>query len=123
LKEGAVSLVEIDLLRDGQRVLSVPQARIPSSHRTPYQICVHRGWKPETYEFYRVPLRGRLPTFSLPLREKDRDVPLDLQRLIDQCHENGAYDDIDYTCDPVPPLEPQDAAWADALLREKGLRR
>jgi hypothetical protein len=25
--------------------------------------------------------------------------------------------------DPIPPLDPDDAAWADALLREKGKRR
>ncbi|WP_231636734.1 MULTISPECIES: DUF4058 family protein [Planktothricoides] len=29
---------------------------------------------------------------------------------------------IDYGLSPVPPLSEADAAWADGLLREKGLR-
>jgi len=48
---------------------------------------------------------------------------LDLQGLIDQCYRNGGYDeDIDYKAEPVPPLDPDDARWADALLRKKGKR-
>src|SRR5688572_15055371 len=38
------SLVEIDLLREGNRVILCPPENIPPSPRTPYQICVHRGW-------------------------------------------------------------------------------
>jgi hypothetical protein len=37
-------------------------------------------------------------------------------------YESGGYDDIDYHRDPEPPLAPGEAAWADALLRAKGLR-
>jgi hypothetical protein len=45
LKQGKVSLVEIDLLRAGARVLSLPLATIPIELRTTYQVCVRRGWK------------------------------------------------------------------------------
>ncbi|MGC8643364.1 MAG: DUF4058 family protein [Isosphaeraceae bacterium] len=123
LKEGRVSLVEVDLLRAGRRVLTAPFDRIPEGHRTPYAACVRRGWKPSPLEFYRIPLRERLPAIAIPLRQTDTDVALDLQPLIDQAYEDGRYgDDIDYREDPDPPLAPDDARWADALLREQGRR-
>lgn len=123
LKQGGVSLVEIDLLRAGKRLTPVPSHLIPDSHRTPYQVCVRRGWQIATVELYRVPLRERLPAIRIPLRETDADVPLDLQALIDQCYRNGGYDDdLDYRSPLEPPLEADDAAWADALLRSQGRR-
>ena len=39
-----------------------------------------------------------------------------------QVYHHGRYDDIDYTLPPVPPLEAEDAAWADELLRAAGKR-
>jgi len=123
LRAGGVSLVEIDLLRAGTRVLSVPFDRIPEGHRSAYAACARRGWKPFEIEYFRIPLRERLPAIPVPLRRDDRDVALDLQSLIDQCYESGRYgDDIDYREGPDPPLPAEDAAWANALLREQGLR-
>ena len=69
-----------------------------------------------------MPLRERLPAVRIPLRQSDDDVPLELQPLIERAYDYGAYDDIDYHRDPEPPLGPEDAAWADQLLRSKGLR-
>jgi hypothetical protein len=124
LNAGGVSLVEIDLLRAGTPVLSVPFDRIPESHRTAYAVCARRGWKPFEVEFCRIPLRERLPAILVPLRRDDRDVALDLQDLIDQCYESGRYgDDINYREEPEPPLQPEDAGWANALLREQRVRR
>jgi Protein of unknown function (DUF4058) len=123
LKAGRVSLVEIDLLRGGKHVLTAPFDRLPEGHRTPYAVCVRRGWRPSPIEFYRVALRDRLPAIAIPLRQSDTDVALDLQALIDQAYEDGRYgDDIDYREDADPPLAPDDARWADALLREQGRR-
>lgn len=122
LKRGRVSIVEIDLLRAGQRVLAHPPEAIPESHRTPYQVCVRRGWRPSDLEVYRVPFRDRLPVIPVPLREGEPDVTLDLQPLIEQAYRKGRYDRIKYNVEPEPPLAPDDAAWADSLLREKGLR-
>ena len=119
---GRVSLVEIDLLRSGKRVLAVPARWVPPSHRSTYQVCVVRGWKPDAYELYRVPLRERLPSIGVPLRQQDADVPLDLQVLIDRCYHHGRYDDVDYRTAPDPPLPPDDASWAHELLVHQGLR-
>ena len=79
--------------------------------------------KPFQIEYFRIPLRERLPAIPIPLRRDDRDVALDLQALIDLCYESGRYgDDIDYREDPEPVLPADDAGWANALLREQGLR-
>ncbi len=123
LKAAGVSLVEIDLLRTGKRLLPVPQGRLPASHRTTYQAWVSRGRQPLVVAVYPMPLRARLPVLSIPLRETDADVPLDLPALLEQCYRNGGYDDdLDYTLPPEPPLDPDDARWAAALLRRQGRR-
>jgi hypothetical protein len=123
LRAEGVSVVEIDLLRFGRRILSASFDRIPDGHRTPYAACTRRGWKPLEIEYYRIPLRERLPAIRIPLRREDRDVALDLQAVLDRCYEEGRYgDDIDYREQPDPPLGSDDARWAESLLREQGLR-
>jgi len=121
LADAGISMVEIDLLRAGPHVLQLPLSRYPAAYRTPYKICVHRAGRAKV-AIYRVPLRERLPIIRVPLRETDADAPLDLQALISQVYRDGRYDDIDYTVPPVPPLNEDDAAWADALLRSAGKR-
>ena len=120
--EGEVNIIEIDLTRAGERVLLVPTPLIPVEARTTYQVCVWRSCRPEAVEVHRVPLRGRLPIIPIPLRESDDDVLLELQPLIDLAYRNGRYANLDYRPEADPPLDPDDASWADALLRERGLR-
>lgn len=120
--DAGASLVEIDLTRSGHRVFAVASELIPPSHRTAYQACVCRGWKPDLAEVYRLPLTERLPAIPVPLRPTDADARLDLQALIDQCYRNGRYDDLDYRAPLAPPLDPADAAWANELLRSRQLR-
>jgi hypothetical protein len=122
LIEGGVNLVEIDLLREGRYVIAAPEANVPATHRVPYRVCVVRATCPSRAEVYRTPLQEPLPTIRIPLRAADPDAALNLQTLIEQAYENGGYDDIDYRSDPDPPLAPGEAAWADGVLREKGLR-
>jgi len=117
------SLVEIDLLRAGPYALMVPLEEVPPRLRATYKICVHRGWEPNKFLWYAAPLQERLPVINIPLRQTDPEVPLDLQALIDQCYHRGRYElDFDYRKDPEPPLSKTEAAWADELLRGKGLR-
>jgi len=123
LRDGCVSLVEIDLLRAGGRALTVAPELLPPAFRTTYQVCVRYGWRPLEVRVYAVPLQERLPTFRIPLRESDPEVLLDLQTLIEQCYRDGGYDDdIDYHMDATPPLDPTEAAWTDELLRGAGRR-
>ena len=72
---------------------------------------------------YRMPLQRRLPRIKLPLREQDKDAIIDLQPLVERAFANGAYDDIDYSQPPVPPLEESEAKWAEELLRAAAGRR
>jgi Protein of unknown function (DUF4058) len=122
-EQAGVSLVEIDLVLGGKRVLSVPLSRIKFRYRTRYQAIVRRGWNWQEAAVYPLPLQGRLPVIPIPLRQADREARLDLQALIEKCYQNGCYDDIDYQADADPPLEGHDAEWADALLREAGKRK
>jgi hypothetical protein len=63
-----------------------------------------------------------LPVVSIPLRPTDADVPLDLQPLIDQCHERGRYYRLEYKAPLDPPLAAEESAWVDQLLHEHGLK-
>lgn len=124
LRLSRVNLVEIDLLRAGPRPFPFHADLLPADHRTPYHAWVARGTAAGKSEVYRIPLAERLPVLRIPLRPNDKDVPLDLQMLIEQCYQNGAYDkDLDYQRDPDPPLAGPDQRWADALLRRAGRRK
>jgi hypothetical protein len=119
IRSGGVNLVEIDLTRAGTRQLSAWP--IPRSHRTTFQACVTRSYgvaRPQ-FEVYAMPLQQPLPAIKVPLRPTDRDVTIDLQPLVEQAYRNGAYDDIDYTRPPVPPLSRTDAVWAAELLSNR----
>lgn len=121
LAEAEVNLVEIDLLRSGKRGFHDPRFNIERSPRT-YQAYVTRAQGVPQYEMYGFSLMQGLPALPIPLRKGDPDVLLELQRLIDMAYQNGAYDDIDYRQPARPPLEGELAVWADALLKEKGMR-
>lgn len=122
MQAGQVSTVEIDLLRGGLPATSAPPGSVPDAPTTIYHASVWRAHQPGQVEVYTAPIRHRLPTIKIPLRPEDPDAALDLQPILDRCYRNGAYDDLDYRADPAPPLPPDDAAWADALLREQRRR-
>ena len=115
------SLVEIDLNRSGRRSLAAPTSLLRPAERAVYMACIRRGWKPDVAELYPLHLAEPLPSIRIPLRQTDADVTLNLQALIDQCYENGGYDTIDYRQPPLPPLDPDAAAWAEKWLRAQGV--
>jgi hypothetical protein len=117
MRAGGVNLVEIDLLRAGQRITMARPERLPPSHRTAYQACVWRAARRSKLEVYGISLRERLPTIRVPLRRREADVPLDLQAIFEQTYRNGRYHRTDYSADPKPPLTGDDEAWADEILR------
>ena len=94
----------------------------PSRERRLLRSLRLSGREPAEREVYPIPLRERLPAIRVPLRPTDADVVLDLQPLIDQCHERGRYHLLDYRLDPDPPFAPEDAAWVDEILRHHHLR-
>lgn len=116
------SLVEIDLVRTGRRVLALPMHDIPSQHRGDYLACISPGWKRSRRELYPMPMRQRLAVLPVPLRRHEAPATLDLQALVDQAYTAGRYDDLDYTAELDPPLAPEDAAWAAELLKRAAKR-
>jgi hypothetical protein len=114
---GEVNVVEIDLLRSPRGRLEVGQQDLPENRRAPYLTCVRRAARPGCWEVYPMPLQAPLPGVPIPLRKGEADVVLDLQPLIARVYAGGGHDDIDYRGPPDPPLDGEDAAWADSLLR------
>jgi hypothetical protein len=122
-RDGGVNVVEIDLIREGEYLVLAPLSLIPLSRRTPYVVSVWRAADPELKFAYPCSLREPLPCIRIPLREQDADAVIDLQGLMQLCYARGRYHArLDYAQEPLPPLSPSDAAWADALLRAAGLR-
>ncbi|HID61191.1 MAG TPA: DUF4058 family protein, partial [Anaerolineae bacterium] len=107
-----VHLLEIDLLRRGERIPVLEP--LPDA---PYFVFLSRGERRPVCEVWPIYLQDPLPTVPVPLLKPDADVPLDLQAALTKVYEQAGYDlRIDYTTEPVPPLSAEDAAWADALV-------
>jgi len=120
--QSGANLVEIDLVRQGTAVFPTPAARLLLETGACYSVAVFRTTRPKQLEVYPICLRNPLPAIRVPLRPTDADVAVDLQPLINQCHERGRYHSLDYRSELIPPLGPDDAAWADSLLRHHQLR-
>ena len=118
MMRGGVNLVEIDLLRDGETLLPAGDSQVSPTQNRAYLVWIWRATDPDHLAVHRIPLRARLPVIQIPLRPEDADASSDLQEILDQCYRNGGYDDIDYSCPPSPPLNSDDAVWADLLIRE-----
>lgn len=117
------NLLEIDLLRTGTYTVAVPKAALPTDIDWRYIVCLHRGSRPYEYAVWLNALRNCLPRVEVPLAEGDASVVLDLQAVLNLSYDAGAYDrQILYTEEADPPLTGDDADWANALLRERGLR-
>jgi len=84
---------------------------------------VSRGDYRPRADLYAFNLRDPIPAFPLPLRPEAEEPLVELGALLHALYDRAGYDlVVDYTAEPVPPLEGEDAVWADQLLREKGLR-
>lgn len=108
-------LLEIDLLRAGQRVPmreSLPLA--------PYFVFLSRAELRPSVDVWPISLREPLPTVPVPLLDGDPDVPLDLQRAFTTIYDALRYDlAVDYSKPPERPLAADDAAWAEELIRNR----
>src|SRR5262245_1617167 len=119
-KQGGASLVEVDLMLQGQPPLEYSRAGLPDWD---YAVTVTRATQPERYEIYSATLQKRLPRFRLPLAADDRDTVLDLQASFTRCYDQGGFaSKIDYRRDPQVPLEDEDRKWLNELLKQQKLR-
>ena len=118
LLSAGVHVVEVDLVRAGNwRALMRPEVSPPEA-ASPYRVTIRTtGPRPGGYLFP-ISLREPLPEIPIPLRPSDRPVRLTLQPLLASVYDDGRYrETIDYRHPPDPPLEPEDAVCADALVR------
>jgi hypothetical protein len=103
---GSASLVEIDLLRGGQRLPMVEPW--PASA---YYILVGRQIRVPYCRVWPVHCHQVLPEIPVPLASPDPDMPLALGPLIEAVYVRSRYARrIDYTRSLRPPLTPEQAA-------------
>lgn len=118
LLEAGVGLVEIDLLRGGRHVVSVPLDEIPLHKQTPYIVCAARGRIPRRVKVWHIGLLQRLPAIAVPLRPNDPEAVIDLQPLLDAAYRDGGYENvIDYRAPLTPPLPSEALARVEEYLR------
>lgn len=111
-------LIEIDLIR-AFKPLPLRGAVAPSL----YRILVSRADQRPQATLYPFNLPDPIPVFPVPLHLEDTEPFLDLKLLLNQVYDRASYDlAIDYTQEPVPPLQEADAVWVDAWLKRQQLR-
>jgi hypothetical protein len=110
---GKANLVEIDLLRGGDRMPMLDP--LPAS---PYYLLVAREEKAPYCRVWPAYFDRPLPTIPIPLRKPDPDISLALQPILATVYEQGRYgEEIDYSRPLNPPLTPEQAAWLQQQLR------
>lgn len=104
-------LVEIDLLRQGERM------PVLESARADYQILVSRAHCRPDADLYLFDLEQPIPRLPIPLRTGEPEPLIDLQQLINEVYERARFDlAIDYSQPVKPPLPPEKAAWMKMVL-------
>ena len=109
----AAHLVELDLLRGGERLPTIEP--LPAAD---YYAFVCRRQERPRVRVYPWTLRHRLPTIPIPLADDDPDVPLDLQAVFSTVYDRAGYDyGLDYRRAVAPPLAEAELGWAQAVLQ------
>lgn len=110
-------LVEIDLLRAGERIHLIGE--LPNA---PYFCFLSRVPRRPRTQVFPIGLREKLPKIPIPLLRPDPDVALDLQAAVDACFNLVHYERLlDYTQAPPPPeLSAEDLQWVQEKIRAAG---
>jgi Protein of unknown function (DUF4058) len=119
-----VNLVEIDLLRGGTHTTAVRREdAIAAAGSFDYHVCVRSFDELQRGHVYPIRLDQSLPEILIPLLPGDPGVKVDLKAIFDRCYDAGPYRRrVPYRQRvPVPSLTPEQFAWAELLLRERGL--
>jgi hypothetical protein len=117
-----VNLIEIDLLRGGQRLLPYPDlAAAVHQLACDYLVLInrhrHRLDDGMDYTLYPIALRDTLPCLPIPLAHDDPDIALDLQVVTQEINRRALYHRmVDYSRPPEPPLSPTEMLWVQDVL-------
>jgi hypothetical protein len=113
LRLAGVHILEIDLLRRGQRTWSDTHVEA-----APYMAALVRAGHLHV-ELWPIDLRAPLPLLPVPLRPPDPDVPLDIQQALDTIYDEARYGlTLNYDGPPPPPpLSAQDMAWVESCVQ------
>lgn len=109
-----VHIVELDLLRGGQRIrLAKP---LPKDH---YYALISRADGRPDCDVYHWNVRSRLPALPVPLRAPDPDIQVDLQPAFTEAFRRGRYEHMIkyHAAPPPPPFDPADAEWVAQTAR------
>ena len=108
----SANLVELDLLRGGQRLPTVE----PLQPGDFYAFISRPRVRPDV-DVYAWALRDPLPVLPVPLAQGDPDVLLDLQAAFTTVYDRAGYDySLDYAARIQPPLPAKDAQWVQSQL-------
>ncbi len=119
------SLVVIDLLRTGRRILpsdEIEQRLQMRKIRADYLVLIGRAWdrsaSRQHYQLFPFTLRDTLPVIPIPLREDGAEPTLDLQFLLQRVYDGGPYrrGAVNYAKPPDPPLTEVESAWAAQFM-------
>jgi hypothetical protein len=114
LMRSGVNLIEIDLLRSGQRM---PLNDAPPP--TDYRILVYRPRPNKLAEVFGFSYKDPIPPISVPLRPGEAEPTLDVNGVLHALIDRARYDlSIDYRRPPHPRLRKEDEAWAAAIIAQ-----
>jgi len=110
-----VNLVELDLLRGGDRLTFAKP--LPAAD---YYAFVTRARR-RLVDVYHWHLRDPLPTIPVPLQAPDPDIGLEIAAVFAGAYERGRYSRRLRYGEPLrPPLSAKDAAWAAQIVGGRG---
>ncbi len=127
IQHSDTSLIELDLLREGEALVGGPAIVEMASRLEPrpdYVIAVDRTWMrgaESDLELFPIRLEDSLPCIPVPLREGEAEVPLDVQYVFHRAYDGGPYarGAVDYGVAPDPPLRSGLAEWLAACLNRE----
>jgi hypothetical protein len=109
------NLVEIDLLRDGQR-MPIGKPKPPAAD---YYAIVCRENRYPKASVWSFTVRDPLPVLPIPLKPADGDIVLNLGACLTRTYDEAGYvRRIDYSKPPDIPLSKSDAVWATDLFKK-----
>ncbi|MBM84227.1 MAG: hypothetical protein CMJ78_27040 [Planctomycetaceae bacterium] len=113
LLASSTNLVEIDLLRGGQRLPTIEE--LP---KRDFFAFVSRYRRLPNTHVYAWMLRDGMPSLPIPLADDDPDVTLDLQLAFNTTYERAGYDySLNYKQAVKPSLSDADQSWLAELMK------